>query len=115
MYRTQVRSRFPPLILGLALLVWLALPVMAELRPTVGWNLPAGTVLNADPEPPWPMTLRAGDESALPEAPPSDPEALLPEPARQDFAQTFRTAALSPVLDPARSSSLLILHHRRNE
>jgi hypothetical protein len=101
-------------ILGFALLVWLALPIAAELRPPVEWNLPAGTVLNADPEPPWTTILRADEATALLQAPSSDHTVLLPEPGSAG-AESVPTLAPVPPRAPARSSPLLLLHQRRNE
>jgi hypothetical protein len=102
------------MILGLALLVWLALPIAAELRPPVEWDVPAGTVLNADPEPPWPLILHADEAAALLETPSSDHAVLLPEPGRTG-SESIPAAAPVPPRAPARSSPLLILHQRRNE
>jgi hypothetical protein len=109
-YRMHVRS----MILGFGLLAWLALPIAAELRPPFEWNLPAGTILNADPEPPWETILRGDEATALLQSPWSDHTVLLPEPGSVG-AESVPTAAPAPPRAPARSSPLLILHQRRNE
>ena len=114
MYRIHVQRLIPPLVLGLALLAWLALPIAAELRPEMEWDLPLGNVLNADPEPPWTMILHAGEATALLQTPLSDHVVLLPEPASTG-SEVVLVKTLSPPGTPARSSPLLILHQRRNE
>jgi hypothetical protein len=106
--------RLPPCVLGLALLVWLALPIAAELRPPFEWEIPAGTVLNADPEPPWPMVLHDGMAAGLLEVPSPDHAALLAEPTNAG-SERVTADRPTPVAAPARSSPLLILHQRRNE
>jgi hypothetical protein len=116
MYRRCVRTLAPRLVLGLALLVWIALPIAIELRPPIDWEIPQGTVMNADPEPPWPMVLHAGESEALAGAPESDLAVLLPPPAAHDGAKAVRIEAASPVRDPISPvTDLLILHQRRNE
>ena len=109
-------KRVPGLILGLALLVWVALPIAVELRPPFDWEIPLGTVMNADPEPPWPTVLHSGESEALAGATESDNAVLLPAPALHGILGTVRIEpgsvlpdALLPALD------LLALHQRRNE
>lgn len=111
-----MKRRVPGLILGLALLVWMAVPIALELRPPVDWEVPLGTVLNADPEPPWPMVLHAGESEALAGATESDAALLLSPPAAHGATGTLRIEpecavpdTIPPVLD------LLALHQRRNE
>lgn len=111
-----MRKRVPGLILGLALLVWVALPIALELRPPFDWEIPLGTVMNADPEPPWPTVLHSGESEALAGATESDNAVLLPAPALHGLPGTIRTepesalhGAILPALD------LLALHQRRNE
>ena len=111
-----MRKRVPGLILSLALLDWVALPIAIELRPPIDWEIPLGTVLNADPEPPWPMVLHAGESEALGGAPESDQAVLLPAPAVHGLLGAIRIepgSALPDAILPA--LDLLALHHRRNE
>jgi hypothetical protein len=116
MYRRCVRTRVPGLILGLALLVWMAVPIALELRPPVDWEIPQGTVMNADPEPPWPMVLHSGESEAIAGAPESDLAVLLPRPAARNGAEIVQTEAASPLRGPVSpATDLLILHQRRNE
>jgi hypothetical protein len=117
MYRMRVRILASRLILGLALLVWIALPIAVELRPEGGWEIPLGTVMNADPEPPWPMALHAGEPAAvLPGSPESSSVALLPAPAIHDAAKALRIEPDVRLRDTAAPvADLLILHQRRNE
>jgi hypothetical protein len=116
MYRRPVRILVPRLVLGLALLIWMALPIALELRPPVDWEIPQGTVLNADPEPPWPMVLHAGESDAIAGTPASGLAVLLPQPLARDGAETVRGEAASPLQDPIPpATDLLILHQRRNE
>jgi hypothetical protein len=116
MYRSPVRILVPRLVLGLALLIWMALPIALELRPPVDWEIPQGTVLNADPEPPWPMVLHAGESDAIAGTPESDLAVLLPRPAARDGAETVHAEAASPLHDPIPpATDLLTLHQRRNE
>jgi hypothetical protein len=117
MDRTHVRTLAPRLALGLALLVWIALPIAVELRPEGGWEIPLGMVLNADPEPPWPMALHAGESAAvLPGSPESSSAALLPEPAIHDAGGVPRIEPGVRLRDTAApAADLLILHQRRNE
>jgi hypothetical protein len=111
-----MRTRVPGLILGLALLVWVALPIALELRPPIDWEIPLGTVLNADPEPPWPMILHAGESEALAGATESNHAFLLPPPSAYDAAGAVRIEPDSPLRDAAApAADLLTLHHRRNE
>ena len=114
MYRNRVRHPLPSCALGLALLVWLALPIAAELRPPFQWEIPAGTVLNADPEPPWPMALHDGEAEGLLEVPSPDHDVLLAEPENVG-SEGVPAEHPVPVAAPKRSSPLLILHQRRNE
>ncbi|HEX3125702.1 MAG TPA: hypothetical protein VH394_00070 [Thermoanaerobaculia bacterium] len=111
-----MRKRVPGLILGLALLVWMAVPIALELRPPIDWEIPLGTVMNADPEPPWPMVLHAGESEAVAGATKSGSAVLLPSPSAQHALATVRDEpgsalpdATLPVVD------LLALHQRRNE
>ncbi len=115
MYRMRVRTLAPRLILGLALLVWMALPIALELRPPIDWEIPLGTVMNADPEPPWPAVLHTGESEAAPGSPESDFAVLLPKPAIQNSAARLRIEpdALRDTVVPV--ADLLILHQRRNE
>ena len=116
MYRSQVRILIPRLVLGLALLIWMALPIALELRPPIDWEIPLGTVMNADPEPPWPMVLHSGESEATAGAPESETAILLPAPAAHGAFGTVRMEpdpALREAVVPA--ADLLILHQRRNE
>jgi hypothetical protein len=116
MYRRYVRTRVPSLILGLALLVWVALPIALELRPPLDWEIPLGTVLNADPEPPWPTILHSGESEAMAGAPESETAVLLPPPAPHDAVETGQTEPGSALLDAITpAADLLTLHQRRNE
>lgn len=111
-----MKQRVPGLTLGLALLVWMALPIAIELRPPVDWEIPLGTVMNADPEPPWPMVLHAGESEALGGATESDSAVLLPPPPAREALGTVRlepNSALHGTIPPA--LDLLTLHRRRNE
>jgi hypothetical protein len=111
-----MRSRVPGLILGLALLVWMALPIALELRPPIDWEIPLGTVLNADPEPPWPTILHSGESAAIAGALESGHALLLPPPSAHAAAGTVRIEPGSPLRDAAvPAADLLTLHHRRNE
>jgi hypothetical protein len=104
------------LILGLALLVWVALPIAVELRPPFDWEIPLGTVLNADPEPPWPTILHSGESEAIAGAPESENAVLLPPPTAHEALETIRTGPglqLHDAVVPA--ADLLALHQRRNE
>lgn len=96
--------------------MWMALPIALELRPPLDWEIPQGTVLNADPEPPWPMVLHAGESEAVTESPVSGFVALLPKPAiRQDISDLRTEPNASPRDTAAPVADLLILHQRRNE
>jgi hypothetical protein len=111
-----MRTRVPGLILGLALLVWVALPIALELRPPLDWEIPLGTVLNADPEPPWPAILHAGESEAIAGAPESETAVLLPPPAAHEAFGTVRIEPDSALRDAvAPAADLLALHQRRNE
>ena len=116
MYRSRVRTRVPGLILGLALLVWVALPIAVELRPPFDWEIPLGTVMNADPEPPWPTILHSGESEAIAGAPESETAVLLPPPAAHEALATIRTGPGLQLHDAvAPAADLLALHQRRNE
>jgi len=111
-----MKHRVPGLTLGLALLVWMALPIAIELRPPVDWEIPLGTVMNADPEPPWPMILHAGESEALAGATESDHAVLLPPPAAHEAFGSVRMEPDSPLRDTVPPPlDLLALHRRRNE
>ena len=111
-----MKHRVPGLTLGLALLVWMALPIAIELRPPVDWEIPLGTVLNADPEPPWPMVLHAGESEALAGATESDSAVLLPPPAAREALGAVQAEPDSPLRDTIPPAlDLLALHQRRNE
>jgi hypothetical protein len=111
-----MRRRVSGLILGLALLTWMAVPIALELCPPVDWEIPLGTVLNADPEPPWPMVLHAGESEALGGATESDAALLLSPPAAHGAIGTLQIepeSTLPDTIPPA--LDLLALHQRRNE
>jgi hypothetical protein len=110
-----MKTRVPGLILGLALLAWMALPIALELRPSIDWEIPLGTVLNADPEPAWPMVLHAGESAAIAGATESGHAVLLPPPPAHGAAGAVRPEA-SPLRAPIPpATDLLTLHQRRNE
>lgn len=111
-----MKHRVPGLTLGLALLVWMALPIAIELRPPVAWEVPPGTVMNADPEPPWPMVLHAGESQALAGAAASDSAILLPPPPAREALGTIQATPDSPLRETVPPAlDLLALHQRRNE
>ncbi|MES1243170.1 MAG: hypothetical protein ABUT39_16275 [Acidobacteriota bacterium] len=111
-----MRTRVPGLILGLALLVWVALPIALELRPPFDWEIPLGTVLNADPEPPWPSILHSGESEAIGGVSESETAVLLPRPAVHGALGTVRTEPPSRTHDTVVPAvDLLALHQRRNE
>jgi hypothetical protein len=110
-----MRTRVHGLILGLALLAWMALPIALELRPPFNWDIPLGTVMNADPEPPWPMVLHSGESAAIAGAAQTDTAVLPPPPAARGAVGAVRIES-----DPRRepvvpAADLLTLHQRRNE
>jgi hypothetical protein len=111
-----MKNRVPGLILGFALLVWMAVPIALELRPPIDWEIPLGTVLNADPEPPWPSILHAGESEALGGVTESDHAVLLAPPASYGLLGMVRSELdfdLPDTVPPA--TDLLTLHQRRNE
>jgi hypothetical protein len=111
-----MRTRVPGLILGLALLIWVALPIALELRPPIDWEIPQGTVLNADPEPPWPAILHAGESAAVSGVSEAGAATLLPPPALHGIAGIIRTETNTALLDAViPAADLLTLHQRRNE
>lgn len=111
-----MKTRVPGLILGLAWLVWMATPIALELRPPIDWEIPLGTVLNADPEPPWPMILHAGETEAVAGATESDSAVLLPSPALHGTPGSVLIEARSALPDTITPAlDLLTLHQRRNE
>ncbi len=111
-----MRNRVPGLILGFALLVWMAVPIALELRPPIDWEIPLGTVLNADPEPPWPSILHAGESEALGGVSESDGAVLLARPAAHGLLGTLRIEPESALPDTVPlATDLLTLHQRRNE